>query len=187
MKAHLRTLLPGTLAVAAAAAFLVYGSLARPGNGPKIDQRRSTTLASGIISSVTDGDTIRLADNRRVRLVQIDAPELSGHECYAVRSWHTLEHLLPVGGIVLLRSDPRLDAKDSYGRILAYVLSAERNINLKLVQIGAAAPYFYRGDRGRYADELMTAARRARKAKRGLWGACPGTRLDPEHAVSTRR
>jgi micrococcal nuclease len=59
------------------------------------------------------------------------------------------------------------------------------NVNLALVRAGAAAPYFYGGDRGRYADALMRAAIDAKAARRGLWGACPRTRLDPYRAVDT--
>jgi micrococcal nuclease len=56
---------------------------------------------------------------------------------------------------------------------------------LQLVKRGAAAPYFYSGDRGKHAGRLISEAQRARAAKRGLWGACPGTRLDPYRAVDT--
>jgi endonuclease YncB( thermonuclease family) len=53
------------------------------------------------------------------------------------------------------------------------------------VRAGAAAPYFYRGERGLHAGRLVTAAREARAKRRGLWGACPGTRLRPERQVAT--
>ena len=58
-------------------------------------------------------------------------------------------------------------------------------MNVELVRRGAAAPYFYRGERGRYASALMSAALTAKAAKRGLWKACPGTKLDPNQAVDT--
>ena len=58
-------------------------------------------------------------------------------------------------------------------------------MNVALVRRGAAAPYFYRGERGRYANALMAAALAAKGQKRGLWKACPTTRLDPDHAVET--
>jgi hypothetical protein len=58
-------------------------------------------------------------------------------------------------------------------------------VNLEVTRRGAAAPYFYRGERGRYAGWLMQAARSAKAAKRGLWRACPRTVLDPFRAVAT--
>ncbi len=57
-------------------------------------------------------------------------------------------------------------------------------MNVELVRAGAAAPYFFRGDRGRYADELLDAAEEARDERRGLWGACPAARLDPRRALA---
>ena len=67
---------------------------------------------------------------------------------------------------------PALDPIDQYGRLLRYVKRAGVNVNIRLVLVGAARPYFYRGERGRYADRLVAAASQARAAKRGLWGAC---------------
>ena len=90
-----------------------------------------------------------------------------------------------VGSTVALEADPALDKVDRYGRLLRYLRRNGVNVNIELVRRGAAAPYFYRGDRGRYSATLFDAARQAQSAKRGLWKACPGTRLDPDHAVST--
>ncbi len=183
----MRGWLPGILIAAGAAAFLIWGSLAETDSAPKLDQRASPVLASGIVSSVTDGDTLRLADNRRIRLVQIDAPELPSGECYAEQALNALTTLAPVGVDVELRLDPALDAKDEHGRDLAYVHYGKKNLNLELVETGAAAPYFFHGERGQYADELMRAARRAKAAGRGLWGECPGTTLNPNRAVNARK
>jgi endonuclease YncB( thermonuclease family) len=62
--------------------------------------------------------------------------------------------------------------------VLRYVFAGGTNVNLVLVRQGAASPYFYRGERGRYARLLDQAVAAARKARRGYWGACPGARLD---------
>ena len=59
------------------------------------------------------------------------------------------------------------------------------NVNVALVRAGAAAPYFFEGDRGRYAARLLAEAVRAKAARRGLWGACARTVLDPYRAVDT--
>ncbi|HEU0304199.1 MAG TPA: thermonuclease family protein [Gaiellaceae bacterium] len=181
----MRGWLPGVLIALGAAAFLVWGSLAEPASPPRLEQRRSTMLASGLVASVTDGDTIRLADNRRLRLVQIDAPERPEGECYAERATQELDRLAPVGVQLSLRLDPSLDAKDEHGRWLVYAFNGKSNLNLQLVQLGAAAPYFHEGRRGRYANRLLTAAQRARATRRGLWAACPGTTLDPDRPVDS--
>jgi micrococcal nuclease len=137
------------------------------------------------VARVADGDTIRLADGTRVRLVQIDAPEADEDECYAARATRTLARLVPVGTEVELERDPALDDRDRFDRALRYVIRDGTNVNVDLVRAGAAAPYFFRGDRGRYADDLLDAAEEAREERRGLWGACPGARLDPARALAS--
>ena len=127
---------------------------------------------SARVARVVDGDTITLGDGARVRLLQIDTPELGTGECYSRAAARELRRLLPAGTPVALEADARLDRVDRYGRLLRYVLAGRRNVNVELVRRGAATVYFYRGERGRYAAQLLAAARQARAARRGLWGAC---------------
>jgi len=153
--------------------------------GGTIETTRSTEGA--VVASVYDGDTLTLQDGRRVRLLQIDTPELGSGECYSRAARTALLRLAPVGARVALEADGNLDRVDRYGRLLRYVRRTGTNVNLELVREGAAAPYFYRGERGRYAAALLTAARQAKAAKRGLWKACASTVLDPTSAVATGR
>ena len=146
----------------------------------------SAGSSPGVVSSVTDGDTVRLADGQRVRLLQIDTPELGTGECYSRAAKKALLRLVPEGSAVGLETDSRLDRVDRYGRLLRYLWRGGAYVNIALVRQGAAAPYFYDGDRGKYAGTLMAAARSAKAARRGLWGACPGTQLDPYRQVETR-
>lgn len=138
-----------------------------------------------VVVSVTDGDTLRLTNGQRVRLVQIDAPELFSAECYGRAARAALLRLAPPGSRVELEADPSLDQVDRFGRLLRYVRRGTVNVNVALVRVGAAAPWFYEGDRGRYATRLLAEATRAKGAGRGLWSACPGTVLDPEHGIET--
>ena len=147
----------------------------------------SRTQETAVVASVYDGDTLRLRGGRRVRLLQIDTPELGSGECYSRAARAALLSLAPPGKRIVLESDPALDRIDRYGRLLRYVKRNGANVNLELVRRGAAAPYFYRGERGRYAASLMQSAQRAKAAKRGLWKACPSTVLDPGGAVETGR
>jgi micrococcal nuclease len=143
------------------------------------------TASSGVVASVYDGDTISLTDGRRVRLVQIDTPELGSGECYSRASRKVLLEILPAGSRVTLEVDPRLDGVDRYGRLLRYVHRGPLNANVLLVRAGAAAPYFYGRELGKYALRMLADAQRAKAAKRGLWGACSGTVLDPYRAIDT--
>lgn len=165
--------LAATALLASLAAILV------PGAAPQ---------SAATVAYVVDGDTLALEGGARVRLVQIDTPELGSGECYSRRAAKDLRKLLPSGTAVGLEADPRLDHVDRYGRLLRYVHRGGLNVNLRLVEQGDATVWFYDGARGRYASKLLAAAKRARAARRGLWGACrvvwnpyrPAT-TDPAH------
>lgn len=167
-----RALLIVVVAVAlAAAAFALVG-------------RGDARQVPATVDWVTDGDTLRVRGGERVRLLQIDAPE-AGEECYAGRATAELIRLTPRGTRVVLETDPDLDLRDRYGRLLRYVLHGRSNVNVELVRRGAATPYFYGGEPGKYAARLLAAVAEARRAKRGMWGACRVS-WSPEDQVTTR-
>ena len=151
----------------------------------------------GYVVSITDGDTFDMCISRgygceltdetiTVRLVQIDTPEDGDvKECYGATASLELADLLVEGAPVIAVTDPDLDQEDQYGRMLAWVWSPLELVNLSLVTRGAAAPYFYQGARGAFAARLESEALAARAARRGLWGACPGTPYAPTKGVST--
>jgi len=144
-----------------------------------------TASATTTITKVYDGDTITLSTGEKVRLLQIDTPELSPTECYGKEARSALVKLLNTPGRLSLKTDSKLDKVDRYGRLLRYVFIGKTNINLKLVEIGAAAPYFYRGDKGQYSTQILKAAQTAKSKSIGLWKSCPGTQLTPNDAVTT--
>jgi micrococcal nuclease len=144
---------PLALAAAGAAAGAPHGATAR-------------------VARVVDGDTIALTSGARVRLVQIDTPEVGSGECYSRAAARDLRRLLPVGSVVSLEADGRLDSIDRYGRLLRYVWYRGKNVNLELVRNGSATVWMYGGVSGKYAPALLSAGRSARAAHRGLWGAC---------------
>ncbi|MDQ3875588.1 MAG: thermonuclease family protein [Actinomycetota bacterium] len=125
-----------------------------------------------IVGGVVDGDTVTLRGGRRVRLLQIDAPERGTGECYSRASARALRTLLPRGTRVRLVADRRLDRVDRYGRLLRYVYRGSVNVNVALARRGTATVWLYGRKRGRYARALLAAARKARLARRGIWGAC---------------
>jgi hypothetical protein len=89
------------------------------------------------------------------------------------------------GKNIRLVYDSNLDKADKYGRKLGYLFAGKLNVNLKLVEMGAATPYFYGRDKGIYATKLLRAAENAKSSLRGLWKECPGTKLNPYSAVET--
>ncbi len=139
-----------------------------------------------IVAFVPDGDTIELDDGRRVRLVQIDAPEGGeGQECYSDASRDTLRSFVDEGQEILLVADATLDQEDRFGRLLRYVYADEINVNIELVEGGAATVWFVDGAQGIFAEDLLSAATVANEAARGLWGACPSTPFDPSRGADT--
>ena len=72
----------------------------------------SATTANSVvryrIDHVTDGDTVVLRNGQKVRLVQIDTPEVYfGTECYGRQASATTKRLLPEGVRVRLLPEPR--------------------------------------------------------------------------------
>jgi endonuclease YncB( thermonuclease family) len=135
--------------------------------------RETPRSETAVVASIYDGDTLRLRDGRRMRLLQIDTPELGSGECYSRAARTALLGLAPIGRPVVLEIDPALDRTDRYGRILRYVKRNGVNVNVELVRRGAAAPYFYRSDRGRHAATLMRTAQGAKASRLGLWKGMP--------------
>src|SRR3954454_14878291 len=56
------------------------------------------------VKTVYDGDTLTLADGRKIRLVQIDTPELGSGECYSRAAHRVLLSLVPVRSQVTLEA-----------------------------------------------------------------------------------
>lgn len=146
----------------------------------------SMAIASPLysVSKIYDGDTITLSNGTKVRLLQIDTPELSPEECYGNEARQELIKLIGKSKINLV-GDKVSDDKDRYGRLLRYLYIGKINLNLRLVEIGAATPYFYQGEKGQFSTQLLKAAQNAKDKKTGLWKVCPSTKLEPLKAAST--
>ena len=122
--------------------------------------------------AVVDGDTIkvRLADGARetVRLVGIDTPESrrpnTPVECGAKQAGAALNRLVARRDVTLVR-DPTQDARDRYGRTLAYVDVGARDAGEEMVRGGWATPYVY--ERGVRAAWRVSRGRAVRAAFAG--------------------
>ncbi|MCX6523574.1 MAG: thermonuclease family protein [Actinobacteria bacterium] len=131
------------------------------------------------MTRVVDGDTIVvLADGveERVRLIGINTPE-SVHPskpvmCFGKEASKHLASLLKPNAAVQLIRD--VEARDKYGRLLAYVYRAQDGlfINLELVTSGFANQYTFPPNVA-HVEEFRSAAATARSQGIGLWSACP--------------
>ncbi|HEX4867094.1 MAG TPA: thermonuclease family protein [Acidimicrobiales bacterium] len=135
----------------------------------------------GIVTHPVDGDTVDVnlgGVDERVRLIGIDTPESVARdrpvECYGPEAKDRMAELLPPGTGVRLERD--VEARDRYGRLLAYVIRLQDNvdINLLLVQEGYAEARRFEPNVARQA-ELDRAEAEAMAAGRGLWPACGST------------
>jgi len=144
----------------------------------------STSAATVQVVRIHDGDTLTISSGEKVRFLQIDTPEISPAECYGAEAHKALMGIIGKSSITL-ESDSVSDDKDQFGRILRYVKVGKININLKLVEIGAATPYFYKGEKGKYSAQLLKAAQNAKAKKIGLWKSCPTAKLEPLKAATT--
>ena len=109
--------------------------------GPRPTSAPAAGLVSGavVLVSVGDGDTIRVRAAGgalvTVRLACIDAPETAQGQPGADAT-ASLQRLLGAGRLEL-----RPQTLDRYGRTVAEVFAAGRNVNLEMVRTGAAFVY----------------------------------------------
>jgi micrococcal nuclease len=142
------------------------------------DPPSSDRPGDAVVERVVDGDTIDVdigGHEERVRLIGIDTPETKDEDapvqCYGPEASALTELLLPHGTAVRLERD--VEARDDYGRLLAYVHRADGLfVNLELARQGAATVLSIRPNTA-YAGVIAGAVDEARRAGRGLWGACP--------------
>jgi len=123
------------------------------------------------VTHVVDGDTVDLSDERRVRLLGINTPEVDPVECFGPQATDFARTTLQ-GKPVTATGDPTQDATDQYGRTLAYLtLDDGRDYSTEAAGAGMARARTY-GDRPvQRAPQIEAAEQRARAAGLGLWGA----------------
>lgn len=143
-----------------------------------------TDYANVLVTKVFDGDTLRLANGEKVRLLGIDTSEMyesdklykdvqrTGQDMQTLmamgRESYEFTKKLVEGKRVMLEFD--VEKRDKYGRLLAYVFisNAQLFLNAEIIKQGYAQPmtvppnFKYEG----YFQELY---QEARENQRGLW------------------
>jgi micrococcal nuclease len=155
-----------------AAALVVVGIIQATGHADAGSSDQVT------VKRVVDGDTVVIhvgGRDEHVRLIGIDTPETVDPrkpvQCFGKEASRRTAALLPVGTPVRLERD--VEARDRYGRLLAYVYRVADGtfVNLALAEEGFALSLTIPPNVA-YADRFAAAVADARRAGRGLWGAC---------------
>jgi micrococcal nuclease len=160
---------------------LVAGAIVGTGRGQRAAPARDPPLVlapNGTVVQVVDGDTVVAhVDGRdeHVRLIGIDTPETVDPKrpvmCFGPEASAETHQLLPAGTPVRLVRD--VEARDVYGRLLAYVYRATDGtfVNLALAE-GGFADVLAIAPNTAHGDELRAAVTDAKRTRRGLWGRC---------------
>lgn len=131
---------------------------------------KAPVWVQGTVARVVDGDTLALTDGQRVRLLDINAPELAHRGMPAEPFGEAAKArtaALAAGKTVWLRLGPK--KYDDYGRLLAHVILPDNSwLNGTLVREGVAVVYTFSDNRV-FPRELLGYEHEAREARRGLW------------------
>jgi micrococcal nuclease len=168
----------------AGCSLLGHGPAPDPSDADPIKASRPTSADGPFpVTSVTDGDTIRVTvegRSTRVRLIGIDTPEVADPrkpvQCFGQEASRRAHDLMD-GTHVWLEYDPSQSRRDRYGRTLAYVwLSDAVLVNEAMIHEGYAHEYTY-DTPYKYRDAFVKAQREARTEERGLWSpaTCAGS------------
>ena len=138
---------------------------------------------AAFVARAVDGDTLKLADGRRVRLIGVDTPELHYSEKLLRDSRRTHKDIEAIQAMGKRAADftkqlcegravrIELDIRryDKYGRLLAYIYLEDGTfVNAKIVEEGYGQVMTIPPD-VRYADYFLKLQRKAREDHRGLW------------------
>ena len=132
----------------------------------------SATSEKVVVEYIYDGDTVKLTDGRRVRLIGINTPEMRpgkpGREPFADEARAALQSMLDRNDRTLLLQYGR-ERKDHYGRLLAHAfLPSGDNVGARLLADGLATALVVPPNTWGHAC-YQAQENQARTARRGLW------------------
>lgn len=171
------TWLQAAVLLIAAVAFIAFKAVSGP--HPAIAGNEQV-----YVSRVVDGDTLKLSNRERVRLIGVDTPELhysdklvrdarkTGRDVKTIQALgakaSAFTKALCEGKKVRLEFD--VEKHDRYGRLLAYVYLEDGTfVNAKIIEEGYAQVMTIPPN-VKYADRFLELQRKARESRKGLWG-----------------
>lgn len=185
------SLATGLLLASASLAAPAASAAVAPAAAPTVAAVAAAKPPAGSIAvrvlSVYDGDTIRVrlkGKSERVRIIGINSPELKPAQCYGRQAASKMQSLAQ-SRTVYIKYDATQGNRDKYGRLLRHVYSTKgTSLGKVMINGGFAKEYTYnRAYRGQAGYRSAQAG--ARKAKRGLWGACAAPKPAPKPVATT--
>lgn len=164
-----------------------YSDQPPPGGAERMERPEDPESRAIEVTSVIDGDTVQLSDERRLRLIGIDAPEMPRRgrpgEAGAEKARARLEQLLADAD---LRLEPGESTRDDYDRLLGYLRDGRgRDIGAEMLRAGHAVASLHEDNAAR-ADAYFAAEAEAREAGRGLWAEAALQPLPAAEATAHR-
>ena len=125
------------------------------------------------VRNVYDGDTLTLVDERRVRFLGIDTPELKEKQPFAEEAKAYTKDLCHKQEI-WISYEAGHEKQDHYGRLLCFVWVKQGSgylcVNEGIVQAGLANAYIPNKDSKLHNwDKFLALQNQARASKKGLW------------------
>lgn len=134
--------------------------------------------SEALVSEVIDGDTVRLSDGNKVRILGIDTPETKDPrkpvQCFGEEASAKMKELTEGKQVTLLVDSSQGD-KDKYGRLLRYIYIGSTDIGAQMIEEGYAFAYL------KYpvakTEPYKALENQARENLRGLWSesTCNGS------------
>mmetsp|Transcript_67388 Transcript_67388/g.99887 ORF Transcript_67388/g.99887 Transcript_67388/m.99887 type:complete len:226 (-) Transcript_67388:338-1015(-) len=129
------------------------------------------------VRNVYDGDTLTLVDERRVRFLAIDTPEIKEKQAFAQEAKMYTKNICDKKEI-WLTFEPGHEREDHYGRLLAFVWVPAENgkgylcVNEGIIEAGLACVYTTgKSKKLHNMDKILAMQKEARLAGRGLWSS----------------
>ena len=133
--------------------------------------KKANKMEKVAFSKCSDGDTAHFIINKeekKVRFLAIDTPELSSNERFSKEASDYTCNALKSANEIYLEYDGNSDKEDKYGRILAFVHVDGVLLEKTLVEKGLARVYYIYGDYA-HVDELRQIETIAKNNKIGIW------------------
>ena len=127
--------------------------------------------AYGVVKEIYDGDTLRLTDNRKIRFIGVNTPELAHDEKpvepLAVIATEKLSELIPPGSRIGLRYGK--SRKDRYRRTLAHVFRHDGlNVTAEMIKQGYGFAIVVPPNDWQ-SDCYFRTEQQARNSSQGIW------------------